>query len=134
MIDILLALVLSVLTDSITFKDFLGIILSSASVMSIYSGLVIFFCILIGYGKEQYAQLLSLLVMVAVVILWNLKTVKTLLFLLANPPAEKTQFNFWGILDFIKEKAWILVLTALAVSLVSYVASYLIAERKRGVI
>ena len=60
-VDIILALVLSALTDIMGFGSFLGIIISCASILSIYSALVIFYCVILGYGKEQYAQVFSLL-------------------------------------------------------------------------
>jgi hypothetical protein len=40
--------------------------------MSIYSALVIFFCILLGYGAQTYAQIFSLLSMGLALILCNL--------------------------------------------------------------
>ncbi|MCH5271176.1 MAG: ABC-2 transporter permease [Lachnospiraceae bacterium] len=138
LIDILIALVLSTLTDLISLSDFLGIIVSAASVMSIYSALVIFFCLVFGYGKEQYAQICSLGTMVLSLILLQWKSVKRILTVIteSNPvAAESIDSSFiWGALDFIKEKAWILFLIAATVSILSYGASLLVAERKRGVI
>lgn len=138
LIDILIALVLSTLTDLISLSDFLGIIVSAASVMSIYSALVIFFCLVFGYGKEQYAQISSLGTMALSLILLQWKSVKRILTVIteSNPAAaESIDSSFiWGALDFIKEKAWILFLIAATVSILSYGASLLVAERKRGVI
>ncbi len=130
LIDIVIAFVLSRLTDLITFREFLGIILSAASVMSIYSALMVFFCFVFGYGKESYAQIASLFSMAAAVILMNLRTIREIM----TGVVDREQFSGWEILDFIKYKAWILILIAAFVSLLSYGASYLITERKRGVI
>ena len=43
-VDLVISFVLTLLTDIVTFTDFLGIILSFASVMSIYGSLTILFC------------------------------------------------------------------------------------------
>ena len=63
-IDLVISFVLSVLTDIITFSEFLGIIISTASVMGIYGSITIFYCFCLGYGKESYAQILSIFSMV----------------------------------------------------------------------
>lgn len=136
-IDLVIAFLLSVLTDMITFTDFLGIIISTASVMSIYSALVIFFCLLLGYGKEQYAQIFSISMMFLGFILFNIKKVKNGLMVIADVNSqisgETNTFFIWDILDFIKEKSWVLFLIAAFVSILSYVVSLIIVERKRGV-
>ena len=138
LIDILIAIILSFLTDLISFREFLGIILSTASVMSIYSALAIFFCLLLGYGKEQYAQVFSLITMMVVFVLVKFKSLKKIMTEIENagsgsPGNVDNSFN-WGILDFIKEKAWILVLTAVGISVLSYIVSLAVIRRKRGLI
>ena len=135
LIDLVLALVLSNLTDLIRFRDFCGIILSSASVMSIYSALVIFFCILLGYGAQTYAQIFSLLSMGLALILCNLGYFRNLIkAILTDQNGALDLGLFWQPLDFIREKFWILVLIAAAVGIASFAASLQIALRKRGVI
>ena len=131
-IDVLIALLLSLLTDLISFSGLLGIILSSASVMSIYNALVIFFCLLLGYGRESYAQLLSVLTVLAALILVNLKS---LLAEFTGTGANAHAIGFlWRMLDFMKGRAWILLLAAALVSVLSFAASAAVAEKKRGVI
>ncbi len=138
LVDILIAFLLSALTDLINFGDFLGIIISSASVMSIYSSLVIFFCLLIGYGKEQYAQIFALITMGLMAFLANLKTIKTIfadiIAASSGPGDNAATAIMWNTLYFIKDKAWVLLLIAVAISVLSYAASFAVAERKRGVI
>lgn len=129
--DVFIAFILSLLTDLISFSDFFGIIISSASVMGIYSSLVIFFCIVFGYGKEQYSQIFSILTITAVTIAVNFQKIKTMFTEIED---SNDSIMVWEMLDFIKEKAWVLFLVAVAVSILSYAASLLIAERKRGVI
>lgn len=137
-IDILIAFILSRLTDLISFGEFLGIILSSASVTSIYSTLIIFFYLLLGYGKGQYAQLFSLTTMAATFILVKFDAVneflKTLLIDSSVTGESMSNTLNWGMLDFIKEKFLILICIAVITSLLSYFASLLIVQRKRGMI
>ena len=137
-VDVLLAFVLSLLTDLITFAEFLGIIVSVASIMSIYSALVIFYCALMGYGKEEYAQIFSLITMGLGFCLIRLDLIKTIIADIAagGSGAEKSasELMIWQGLDFIKEKAWILFLIAILVCALSYGAALLVARRKRGVI
>jgi len=135
LLDVILAFILSRLTDLIRFRDFLGIILSGASVMSIYSALVIFFCILLGYDGQTYAQVFSLLSMALALILCNLNYFRSLIkSIMTDQSGMFDMAVFWRPLDFIKEKSWILVLIAAAVSIVSYCISLKVAVRKRGVI
>lgn len=137
-IDIFIAFLLSLLTDLIRFKDFLGIIISSASIMSIYGSLVIFFCILLGYGKESYSQIFSIITIGMAFILININKINSIFTVVADNSlvTEKNADStlIWQPLNFIKEKSWILFLVAAFVSLVSYMASLFVAERKRGVI
>lgn len=75
-IDIVISFVLSILTDIISFADFLGIIISAASLMCIYGALVILFCFLLGYGKEDCAIVVSWAVILITAILANIKKIK----------------------------------------------------------
>lgn len=135
LIDLVLALVLSMLTDLIRFRDFLGIILSSASIMSIYSALVIFFCILLGFGSPAYVQFFSLFSIALTLILCNLGYFHSLIkSILADQSGALDMSLFWRPLDFIKEKYWIMILIAAVVSIASYCVSLKVALRKRGVI
>ena len=137
-IDVLIAFLLSILTDMISFRDFLGIILSAASVMSMYSAFVIFYCLLLGYGKESYAQIFSIGTLLLSLLLFRLKVLGQILKSIADSGHETegtAEITFlWNALDFIKEKAWVLLLLAALASVLSYMCSLLVAERKRGVI
>ena len=132
-VDILMAALLAGLTDLITFKDFFNIIVSCVSVMSIYSSLVILYCIVIGYGKEMYAQLLSIGTMLLAVILVNWNTLRKIMTAIITDDIGDA-VHIWRILDFIKEKSWILFIIAILTSVLSYVLTTVTAERKRGVI
>ena len=133
-VDIMIAALLSGLTDLITFKDFLGIIISTVSVMSIYSALVILYCVLLGYGKEMYTQLLSIATMLLAVILLNLNTIKETIVTISSAEGSDDISFIWRMLDFIKGKAYMFLFAAILTSIVSYILAVFTAERKRGVI
>ncbi len=134
-VDLVLALFLSAITDLMTFWELMGVIISAASVMSIYSALVIFFCIILGYGKEPYAQFLSLFSMMTVTVLVNYNTVKKyFIFIMTDNESILNGLSRWRALELIKNRSWLLLLIAVIVSISSYAASLFVAERKRGVV
>ncbi len=133
-VDVIIAFVLSLITDLIRFTDFLGIILSAASLMSIYSACSILFCILLGYGKEMYAQLLSVLAPVLGVALANFGSIKRIAAYMMEDDGEADISGLWKLLDFIMHKSYVLLIAAVIVSVLSFAVSYMAAERKRGVI
>ena len=133
-VDVIIAFVLSLITDMIKFTDFLGIIISAASLMSIYSACSILFCMLLGYGKEMYAQLLSVVSIIIGVLLANFGSVRKAIEKMMAADGEGDISGLWKILDFIKHKSYIMLIAAVIVSVASYVLSYMVAERKRGVI
>lgn len=133
LVDLVISLILSVLTDIISFADFLGIILSAASLMSIYGALAIVFCFLFGYGKEDYAIVGSWAVILITAILANIKKVKLIFASTVATNSDSVDFisNF---LDFIKQKYFVLFAIAVIVITASYFVSVEIAKRKRGVV
>ncbi len=133
-VDIIIAFVLSLITDLIKFTDFLGVILSAASLMSIYSACSILFCILLGYGKEMYAQLLSVLALVLGVALMNIGSIWKIMTSIMEDDGEGDISGLWKLLDFIMHKSYVLLIAAVIVSVLSFAVSYVAAERKRGVI
>jgi hypothetical protein len=137
-IDIIIAFILSVMTDIISFSDFVGIIISASSFMCIYSALVILFCILMGKGRETVAQILSLLSIVLIYVIIRFKKLKDIMtaIIVLDKTGESgmTADYFWNFISFIKQKSYILLITALIIMAVSYCISYVIAEKKRGVI
>lgn|GEM_PF-850131 len=133
-VDILIAMLLSALTDLITFKDFLGIIVSAASLMSIYSALVILFCFIVGYGKEIFAQVLSILTMLIAFVFFNINAVKEIVISIISEAGSDDISFIWNMIDFIKEKSLILFMIAIVTSVLSYGISLAVADRKRGII
>lgn len=132
LIDIIIAFVLSRISDLITFSIFLNIIFSCVSIMILYSVCVIFYCFMLGGSKTTYAQLFSLITLIVAAVLANLKTVKQIIHGIAE---ESNDISFiWNVFDFIKEKSWILLIIAGGGCIISYAASLLVVDRKRGVI
>lgn len=133
-VDTILALVLSALTDIMSFGSFLGIIVSSASVLSIYSALMILYCVILGYGREQYAQVFALLTIILAFVIIKFKSVKFVVIHVLGDGVGFDSSTFWKPLDYFREKGYVFLLIAVLVSIVSYCLSLYIAERKRGVI
>lgn len=133
-IDVLIALVLSRLTDIISFADFLGIIISAASVMSIYSALVIVFCFLFKGGSEEYASICALLSMGGIVFLMNWSKIKMMFQNIVVADGDGHDPMLDAYVDFFKTKSYLLLLAAAVVWVISYFASVAIAKRKRGVV
>lgn len=132
LIDIIIAFVLSRISDLITFSIFLNIIFFCVSIMILYSVCVIFYCFVLGGSKTTYAQLFSLITLIVAAVLANLKTVKQIIHGIAE---ESNDISFiWNVFDFIKEKSWILLIIAGGGCIISYAASLLVVDRKRGVI
>ena len=136
--DLLIAVILSFLTDIVSLPEFIGIIVSAASVIGIYSSLVILYRIMNpGAGKGQNAQILSLLTMAVGFILIRFQKVKEIVTIIANGQVENNDMSaerMWDLLTVVKDRAWIIFLIALAVTGISFALSLSIAERKRGVI
>jgi hypothetical protein len=133
-VDLLVAFLLSLLTDILNLKEFFGIIISGASVMSIYSALVILFCVVLGYGKEQYAQCAALFTMMVAAVLANFDKVKYFVVEIMLHDKKMESTDLWAPLDFVREKGYELFLIAAVVSVLAYFLSYRIADRKRGVV
>lgn len=132
-VDIVISFVLSMLTDIISFTDFFGIIISAASLICIYGALVIVFCFLLGYGKEDYAVMISWAVIFMTAVLVNIKNIKLIFTSIEAGASDSIDF-FSGLMNFIKYKYFILFAIAVIVMAVSYFVSVRIAEGKRGVV
>lgn len=132
-VDIAISFVLSKLTDIISFGEFFGIIISAASLMIIYGALVILFCFLFGYGKEDFAILASWAVILITAILANIKKVKAIVTSISETNSDSIDF-ISDFMNFLKYKYFILLAIAVIVTAVSYFVSVEIAQKKRGII
>ena len=133
-IDTLLAFILSFLTDICSFGEMFGVMITAASVVSIYSAVLIFFCILLGYGREMYAQVFTILTIVGTFVIIRFKSLKEIFIRIFINEQGFDSDTFWKPLNFIKEKGYVFFIIACAVCILSYFCSLKIAERKRGVI
>ncbi len=123
--DIVIALVLSTLTDIVKYSEFMRMILFVVSLMAIDCALIIFFCILFGHGHEDYARVVSALLLVAGPVICNFNKIKIALM---NDDIDANV-----MMDFVKNKSYILLIIAIVVMTASYTGSVVIAKRKRGV-
>ncbi len=134
--DTAIAALLSCLTDIMTFSEFMGVIVSAASLLAIYSSLSILYSNLLGYGKSTYVQLLSLFTIIVGYVLICFENVKEVITNIVTTVVEDKDISigrFWGFMDIIMHKAVILLALALAVMIVSYIITCIMAQRKRGV-
>lgn len=133
--DLVISFLLSFFTDILSFLGFLGIIFSAASVMSIYGSFTIFYCFLLGYGKESYAQILSILTMITSFVLVNFSKIKMIMIEIIAPEVEESDISFLtDIMEFIKQRFYVLFFIAVIVMLLSYAGTVTVAKRKRGMI
>lgn len=132
-VDVAISFVLSILTDIISFADFFGIIISAASLMSIYGALVIFFCFLFGYGKEDYAILVSGAAILITAMLANIKKIKLIFTSVSAGDSDSVDY-ITDFMNFIMHKYFILLGIAVLVIAVSYFASVEIVRKKGGVV
>lgn len=133
-VDIVIGGVLACLTDTLQFVDFICVILSAVSIMSIFSCLVVFFCLLLEGGNEEHATIFSLLVMVSMLVLINIKKIKNIILMILSESDVPDEILVPDIFGFFRNKTLILVVTAAVIMVLSYAGSYLIATRKRGVL
>lgn len=132
-VDVAISFVLSILTDIISFADFFGIIISAASLMSIYGALVILFCFLFGYGKEDYAILVSGAAILITAMLANIKKIKLIFTSVSAGDSDSVDY-ITDFMNFIMHKYFILLGIAVLVIAVSYFVSVEIARKRGGVV
>jgi len=131
--DLVIAFILSKLTNIISFMDFLGIIISAVSLMSIFGALVIVLCFVFGYGKEDYSRIMALLIMLVTALFANITKIKALF--RAITLGDNTEIDFFtDFIEYFKCKSYMLFLIAMITIIVSYFVSVFVAKRKRGVV
>ena len=133
-VDIVIGGVLACLTDTLQFVDFICVILSAVSIMSIFSCLAVFFCLLLKGGNEEHATIFSLLVMVSMLVLINIQKIKNIILMILSESDIPDEILVPDIFGLFRNKTLILVVTAAVIMVLSYTGSYLIATRKRGVL
>lgn len=133
--DIAISFFLSLLTDMLSFMDFFKIIITEASAMFIYGSLICFFIFLFGYGKENYAQISSILTIIIGIVVANFPKMKEIFISCFSENAEVMDVNPIEVCnDAMKNHYLSVLLWAVIVGLLSYWCSVFIAKRKRGLV
>lgn len=142
-LDVVIAGVLSTLTDIIRFRDFFGIIMSMTAVMVVHASLTILYAVCFGDGQENAAMLVAIMTMgigVMVVMFPKLKKLVQDMIEMGVSNGTDTPVSGSGlggitqVMDFLKNRYYILLLIAAAVAVASYFGTVAIVKRKRGTI
>lgn len=129
-VDFLMVIVISRLTDIISFGNFCGVIVTAASVMMIFDSLFILFVYISGKRNLIYLEIMTLLIEFAAYIAANFERI--LAFLKGEESAIKDIYN--RTMDFIFNKSYILLISALIIFATSYFMTVNISKRKRGMV
>lgn len=129
-VDFIMTIVLSALTNIISFGKFCGVIVSFASIMLMYVSLFILFVYLLEKGSNIYANLILLLMGILIYAVANFDKLKAFL-LGSDDNALSVLYN--QATEFMFHKSYILFIAAIIVSGGTYFAAVYIAGRKRGV-
>ncbi|MCM1500167.1 MAG: ABC-2 transporter permease [Clostridium sp.] len=129
-VDFILTVVLSSLTDIVSFGKFCSVIAAFAAVMLMYISMVILLVYLLGKGSIAYANILPLLAGVLLYAAANFDRLKACLI-----GTDENAFSdlVHQTADFLFHKSYILCIAAVLVSAGAYFAALRIADRKRGV-
>lgn len=130
LVDVLMVVVISQVTDLISFWHFCGIIVSFSSLMVIYISMVITLMYLCGHTAATYAGMVPLGVFVVVGVAANIKNLKAF-WVGEDDDAIFEIYN--NLMDFTQDKLYILFIAALIIAAVSYVVSVILADKKKGV-
>ena len=129
-IDFIMTIVLSSLTDIISFGKFCGVIVSFASIMVMYISLFILLVYFLDKGSTVYANIIPLLIGVVIYIAANFDRLKGFLF---GSDENALSDLYYQATGFMFHKSYILLIAAIIVSGGAYFAAVYIAGRKRGV-
>ncbi len=129
-VDFMMTVILTVLTDIISFGKFCGVIITFASVMMVYISLFILFVYILGKGKTTYANILPLLIGVVICVCAVYDKVKDFL---TGVDDNALMDLYKHTTEFMFHKSYILLFAAVIISGGAYFAAVYIAGRKRGV-
>ncbi|MDE6434460.1 MAG: hypothetical protein K2L07_09560 [Lachnospiraceae bacterium] len=129
-VDFMMTIVLSSLTNIISFGKFCGVIVSFASIMLMYVSLFILLVYLLDKGSTVYANVIPLLIGVVIYIIANLDKLKAFL---TGSDDDALFVLYDQATGFMFHKSYILFAAAVIVSGGAYFAAVYIAGRKRGV-
>ena len=129
-VDVLMTVILSFMTDIISFGMFCSVIVSFASLILMYVSIFILLAYLMGSEKITYAAVITLLIGVVVYAAANFGKLND--FITGVDDGALIEL-YDQATEFIFHKSHILFIAAIIISGVSYFAAVYIAGRKRGV-
>lgn len=129
-VDLIMTVILTSLTDIISFGKFCGVIITFASVMMAYISLFILFVYILGKGKTTYANVLPLLIGIIICVCASFNKIRAFL----TDTDENALMDLYNqTTEYMFHKSYILFIAAVIISGGAYFAAVRIAERKRGV-
>lgn len=131
--DTVMAVVLSVLTDLISFELLFATAATMTGAVIIYASLFCAFMFIFGYGKENIAQCCSILMIIGAVIILNFKRLKNIIIACLNGNVEGVN-PISAVMNFMMEKYIFVILLAIVIMVGSYILSVFLSKRKRGII
>lgn len=129
-VDLTLSMILSSLTDIISFGKFCGVIITFTSVMMMYISLFILFTYILGKGKTTYANILPLLIGLLICICACFNEIKAFL---TDSDDHALMDLYNKATGFMFHRSYLLLIAAVIISGGAYFTAVYIAKRKRGV-
>lgn len=122
-VDLVMTIVLSALTDVISFGEFIGVIVSFTSLMIMYLSILILCMSLLGKGYRSYANIIPVVVGVGLYAVINLDKLGD---------TRDLPKLYYQTVEFIEHKSYILLFAAMLLLISSYAATVYLSRRKRG--
>lgn len=130
-VDFIMTVILSSLTDIISFGKFCGVTLTFASIMMMYVSLFILLVYFLGKGKTTYA---SVSVIVFGAVLYVLAHFDRLKAWIIDSDDRALSDIYSRTTEFMFHKSYMMLIAAMIISGAAYVAAVHIAGRKRGMV
>lgn len=130
-VDLVMTVILSSLTDIISFGKFCGVIVTFASIMMMYVSLFILLVYFLGKGKTTYASVSVIVFGAVLYVLTHLDRFKA--FILDSDDHALSDI-YSRTTEFMFHKSYMMFIAAIIISGAAYVAAVHIAGRKRGMV
>ncbi len=130
LIDIIIVLILSMLTDVVGFTEFANTIVSFSSLMFIYGCVVILLMYMFGTKISGYAGIIPFITVVAALFISGFEGIKRL-FVYEDDSILRHYFD--NIHRLITGRSYVLLLTAIITFFAVYPLSVFFAKRRKGV-
>ena len=129
-IDIVISLILSMLTDIVKFGEFANTIISFSSLMFMYGSVVILLMYIFGTKVSGYAGIIPFLIVVAGLVIAGFDGIKRLM-VYEDDSILRQYFNI--IHTLITGRSYVLLIAAIITASIIYPLSVFFADRKKGV-